>query len=311
MRYISSQPDQPYFLWQLQVQLYNFARLGIEQDYIILIGVRDRPSALAQYIAKHTRAQVEFIPDTRTERSYAPSIQPHLYAKFFASSPISEPLMFIDSDVIFLSAPDFSALCTDDIDYVSDTTDYIGYNYVVSKGVDQFTEMCRIVGVDPAVVRREQQNSGGAQYLLKRAGSAAFWTKVEQDGNALYQYLSRRERLWKGPGYAIQRWTSGMWALLWNLWVANRTVRVTPMMEFAWGSDSIEQLRKRTGAKFLHLAGVTKDMESTHFYKGRYVTTHPFDDTTYVERYVTDEPSNGSQIYARELVEAAKSWENR
>ncbi len=39
MIYLSAQPDEKYFLWQLEIQLLNFNRLGISCDHIhVIIG---------------------------------------------------------------------------------------------------------------------------------------------------------------------------------------------------------------------------------------------------------------------------------
>lgn len=39
MIYLSAQPDQYYFIWQLEIQLFNFHKLGIARENIhVLIG---------------------------------------------------------------------------------------------------------------------------------------------------------------------------------------------------------------------------------------------------------------------------------
>lgn len=51
MTYLTVQPDSYYFLWQLELQLFNFSRLGItSEDIHVLIGY-DRKKGLASYFA--------------------------------------------------------------------------------------------------------------------------------------------------------------------------------------------------------------------------------------------------------------------
>jgi len=39
MIFLSAQPDDPYFIWQLEVQLHNFGSFGIQaEDIYILVG---------------------------------------------------------------------------------------------------------------------------------------------------------------------------------------------------------------------------------------------------------------------------------
>lgn len=304
MRFITAQPDQQYFLWQLQVQLTNFRRLGLEQACVILIGVDGEPSALAKYIEARTTAQVVFIPDTRADKNYAPSIQPHLYAKYVADHPNIGECMLLDSDVIFRSMPAFVApdpgTCR-----VSDTSGYLGYEYVVSKGQPQFHDMCSIVGIDPEVVKARQRDSGGAQWVMNGMMTAAFWIKVERDCNALYVYMRAREPQWRGEGYAIQAWTAGMWAQLWNVWLAGYSTVVAPELHFCWASDTLE----RAGTTpILHVAGVVDTMKETHFYKGKYVGAHPFHDPAVM---AITEASNASHLYAIAIREAKDEWEIR
>lgn len=302
MKFLSAQPDEPYFLWQLQVQLSNFARLGIEDDLIVLLGVRDKPSPQAEYIKARTKAQVHFIPDTRKNRSYAPSIQFHLYAKYFTLNKIGEPYMLVDTDVVFDKMPLLHRLIEDDVVYMSNTKSYIGYEYVLSKGEQQLAEMAKLVGVTPEQLKANDEGAGGAQTIMKGCENPAFWMKVEHDAVALYQYMSARESKWTGEGYPIQRWTAGMWAFLWNIWKSGIKTSIVPEMDFCWGSDPITSRKP-----IVHMAGVTADMASTHFFKGQYITAHPFDANLKCESLC----NTISDLYVCEILNAKNDWATR
>ena len=71
--------------------------------------------------------------------------------------------------------------------------------------------MCKIVGIDPSLVRANNEHSGGGQYLIKGVSSELF-EKAELDAVKLYKYLVPREPFYevkfKGD-YPIQKWTAG------------------------------------------------------------------------------------------------------
>lgn len=298
LKFLSAQPDQPYFLWQLKVQIANFARYGIEQDMIILLAIEGEPSAEAQHLADRTSAQVHFIPDERIDKSYVPSVQFYLYAKYFESHQIGSPYMLIDSDIILTEPLRVEHLLADDVVYMSDTQSYLGHDYVASKGAEQMQAMAAMVGLSVDDLKLRDAGAGGAQTILKGLEDPAFWRKVEADSTMLYKYLGLREAAWKGDGYPIQRWTSGMWSFLWNLWARNVTTAIAPEMEFCWGSDPVEKRKA-----ILHLAGVVHSMRDTHFFKGDYFTRDPFETVT-----LPPDIKNMSHVYAQELVAAKGRW---
>ena len=306
MKYLSAQPDQPYFLWQLKVQISNFASLGIEEDLIILLATEGEPSADAQHLKAHTSAQVHFIPDTRADRSYAPSVQFFLYSRFFETHKIGQPYMLVDSDVILMRPLKVDHLLADDIVYMSDTRSYLGFEYLMSKGEEQLATMARMVGIGPGDVWVNDDGAGGAQTIMKGHETPTFWKKVEADALMLYKYMTIREPLWQGDGYPIQRWTAGMWAFLWNLWLSGAKTVCAPELAFCWGSDPVYTKQR---ARILHLAGVTSEMRETHFYKGDYMNKSPLDMDILQLQHLTQNPLNMSQVYLFEVLLAKDHWD--
>src|SRR5579859_811795 len=198
MRLLSAQPDSDYYIWQLQVQMHNFRKFGIEDKSIILLGynpeVGINPKAIE--FKEKTKAVVLFLEDTRnlSERLYIPSIRPHIIKKLYSDEHIhlvqNKAIMYHDSDILFVKWPNLK----DQIDqrkiFLSDTVSYIGANYIKQKGGNELLEdMCRVVGINPIVVERNENNSGGAQYLFTSNFnlSTDFWEKVERDCNDLYK----------------------------------------------------------------------------------------------------------------------------
>jgi len=81
MIFLSSQPDDFFFLWQLQLQIFNFVSLGIKpQDIHILIGYDPTKGLHLDYqkfIDKHLLVNIHAYPDTRESKTYAPSLRYH------------------------------------------------------------------------------------------------------------------------------------------------------------------------------------------------------------------------------------------
>jgi hypothetical protein len=184
MVFLSAQPDEYYFLWQLQLQIYNFTTLGISKDQIhILIGYDPDIGLSEDYkhlIAIEKHACFYTYPDTRTDRSYPPSIRPHIISKHITTFPEvgKGEIFYHDSDILFKELPNISPLQQGETWYASDTRSYLDSNYIKGKGGSElFSNMCNSVGISEAVVISNDHNASGAQYIIKNAPTT-FWEKV-------------------------------------------------------------------------------------------------------------------------------------
>ncbi len=273
MKFLSAQPDNDYFVWQLEVQCYNFRKYDLEKDMLILLGYSKKygVNPNAKRFAEKTKAKVFFVADTRIETSYIASIKPHLVLKFYMQNKIVEPIFYHDSDIIFRSQPNFDVFPDMNKIYLSDTTSYIGAKYIRSKGEDMLKGMCKIVGIDEKIVIDNQKNSGGAQYYFNKPVDYKFWGKVEHDSNKLYQYMIETSK--KNPiKYPIQAWCAEMWATLWNIWLLGIETEVVDELKFCFPTDLIEDAQN---VKILHNAGVTKENDNL-FYKGDFIDKAPY-----------------------------------
>lgn len=187
MIFISSQPDEYFFLWQLEIQIYNFISVGIApQDIHILIGYDPQKGLDEEFqlfidINKHVN--ICSYPDTRISKLYPPSLRWHIIAKHLRAFPeLQKAAIFHhDSDIVFKRLPDFDLLMHNDIWYASDTRSYLSSSYIKSKvDTEIFGKMCEIVGVSPDEVEKDDCNAGGAQYLIKGM-SLEFLEKMERD----------------------------------------------------------------------------------------------------------------------------------
>lgn len=295
--FVTAQPDVPYFHWQSKLYIHNFIENGIDASKIhvifSLVNENDKPSEGALEIKK-MGVNVHFYRDERKIKTYIPSIKPFLVHKWIEEDPTRGKLFFLhDADIIFRELPKFSKLLNDDIIYVSDTVGYIGYNYIVdcckryelqhpsSEKNQLLQEMTNVVGIDIETVKKNQENSGGGQYLIKNTDNQ-IWKKISEDSSVMYhQMLDYQKRFPINPGQ-IQFWTAEMWSLLWNLWVDNKDIRISKELDFSWATDNLEVYEKN---KILHMAGVTDNLKTTKFYKGDFINQNPIEKLKNEETY--------------------------
>lgn len=304
--FVTAQPDVPYFHWQTKVYTHNFIQIGIKPENIhVIFGLvngNHTPSIEGEKL-KEIGINVHFYIDDRDKKSYIPSIKPFLIHKWIKEDENRGKLIFLhDADIIFRKLPDFNSLLDDNICYLSDTVGYIGYEYIISccrryetQHISTYKnqlieEMTEVVGIDINIIKDNQDNSGGGQYLIKNTTSE-LWYKIYHDSTPLYdQMMNYQKRFPINPGQ-IQFWTAEMWSLLWNLWLYGIETKITNKLDFSWATDTIEKYEK---SPILHMAGVTESLKTTKFFKGDYINVDPLvklsEDITYFD-YIDPESS--------------------
>ncbi|RQO69446.1 hypothetical protein DBR43_15305 [Pedobacter sp. KBW06] len=299
MIYISAQPDSFYFLWQLQLQLFNFSRLGIPQtDIHVLIGY-DKQMGLTKhfssFISTNGQAMFYCYPDTRKKRDYDSSLRPHIIAKHFKANSFlqDQHIFYHDSDIIFTELPDFTALLTDEVWYASDTKSYTGYQYLLNTiGEEGFQGMCAKLKVKPSLIKSKDSSSGGAQYLLKRVNEA-FWKRLEINCEKVFQYLNDLNNVQARDERKIQAWCTDMWCLWWAAIKLGREVSTTPLLDFAWANTSLQNHRSEM---ILHYTGNLHISDTKFFRKNNYSRCTPF----FCDHTAID-PSSWSKILVDEI----------
>jgi hypothetical protein len=269
MKYLVALPDNSYFLWQMLVQMNNFKELGIDKDLIYVIGKNSmqKSSNLLNIITKSNTLCSFFVyHDERVNPQYSSTLRPHILAKFFTEYPNAsdETFFYLDPDVIFTKKIKTSDLEKNDTWYLSDTRSYINSMYIKSKSNDLFVEMCDIVGIDPDIVEGNDDNAGGAQYIMKNL-TAEFWEKVEIDSENLYNHMVSTSTKYN-PEHPIQAWTADMWAVLWNAWYFKHDTKIIKRLDFCWATDVIEKWSK---TNIYHNAGAVIDNDF-YFLKTKY-----------------------------------------
>ena len=283
------QPTMKYFAWQIEVMLTNFRLLNIQNhfDVHILLAYNERlethPTDISWGKAVEEKfadvAKFFYYNDTRENIKYISSVRPHILKKHFRElAYLSKCTIFYhDCDIIFTKFPDFilKYVIDDNNWYVSDTKSYIGYNYILSKGNDVLETMCQIVGIHPDFVKEREEQSGGAQYILKGV-DWVFFEKMERDCEKLYDDISKlniQKKQADPTHHEIQIWCADMWAILWNGWLRGYTTNIIPEMDFCWATDTIEKYEQKY---IFHNAGVTGGTKDAHFYKAEYTNKIPY-----------------------------------
>lgn len=278
MIYISAQPDEVYFLWQLELQLYNFHSVGIGNESIhILVGYSPEKGIhpfFKEFADKHKETHIYFYPDNRKKKKYLPSIRPHLLSQHFKNHQEleKETIFYHDSDILFTDTPNWDSLCKDEVWYVSDTHSYLDSKYF-RRFVDdnEFAKICDILSLTPEDVIKQDDNAGGAQYILKKCTSE-FWNKVENDCERLFTYLHNGQKHGTRIQKGLQIWCTDMWVIWWNAILQRRSFRIHPALDFCWADSPSDDLKKK---KILHYTG-NKRSDICIFEKTLYQTHSPF-----------------------------------
>jgi hypothetical protein len=281
VRFICAQPSELYFVWQVEVMLVNFIEMGIDLNYVDIVCTKKSGQIPEEWkkLSNGYGARFFFYEDTRKYKSYIPSVYFNLMKQHIVARPeIQNDVLFLhDCDIIFtkpISEWITKKMIEDDIWYGSDTRWYIAHSYIKSKGEDVLNKMCEIVDIDVKVIEDNEMNSIGAQYIIKNT-TYEFWDKVENDSVKLYKYFCNEEPNYvkKHDGdYPIQKWTAGMWSLLWNAWYFGYETIIDKKMDFGWVTNSYSDVDKYS---ILHNSGVLNGNDGL-FYKGNYIDKLPY-----------------------------------
>ncbi len=304
LEYICCQPAITYYVWQIEVMINNFIEMQVApSDINILCAIENNiiPPDWIKLQNGYPFVKFFFYNDTREHKSYAASIYFNLMKQHIKSIPGVENTVFFvhDSDILFTKVPEFNSMIDDNIWYCSDTINYINYDYIQKKGNHIYEKMCDIVGIDKLIPKLMNSNSGGAQYIVKNT-TYEFWEKVENDSITLYKYFCNEELNYiksDENGYPIQKWTAGMWSLLWNAWLYGNETKVDNRMSFSWPTWDISLIENHS---IFHNAGVTEENCEGLFFKSKYMTQLPYHLNLNIDK------QKASYYYWNEICKTAK-----
>jgi hypothetical protein len=261
--------------------LNNFMEMGVNPNSIDIVCWKPNGIVPEEWskLANNYPARFFFYNDTRETKHYISSIRPNILKQHWLNNPDLkwESIFYHDSDIVFtkpISEWITDEMITDKKWYGSDTRWYIGHDYIIGKGEDILSEMCRITNIDKELVKSNELNSIGAQYLMKGI-DYQFWDDVERDSEILYKEITdlNNFKLSLDPSYhTLQIWCADMWGVLWNGWKRGNETICHPNFDFSWGTSTEEDYHK---LNIMHNAGVTNSTSGL-FYKGEWMNKFPY-----------------------------------
>lgn len=300
MIFLSCQPHDPYFVWQVEVQIVNFRKFGVSDKMQVVVWYPDtkvqkeRNQKQEHFHEKEWKNLEKKYPEVKFfyyEDSildiglYIPVLRPRTLAKHFDKYPelASETIFYHDSDIIFNFLPDFEKLIADDINWQSDTSGYLDYNYLRRKEVEgkipeneAINRLCEIGNVSLDTFKSYIGKTGGAQCILKQV-DGDFWRDIEKQVLEIRKAFSHGQpdsintKYFTSESAGFQSWCADMWALNMALWNRGKITNVTENLDFSWATDNYETFLKKP---IYHNAGATKQ-KSDLFYKGDWINKSP------------------------------------
>jgi len=271
---ISCCPGSLYFCAETEVLLSNLRERNLSELTTILV----EENTVKEYKHIWSKLQDKFIEVnfyfydtseiTQLKKLYASIIRPNILKKHFKEHLYLEQkaIFYIDQDVLLVDIIPFYKYLNDDINYLS-KTDYISANYFLSKEkdvmpnkkkkwekIDVLSRLGKIVGISKEEIIAQQENTGGAQYLLKNI-DWKFWEKVENDSVLLkIEMQNINNQCFTNERRGLQSWCSDMTSLLWNLWLRGAKTECPSTLDFSWATQPIEEFSKHA---IYHNAGVS------------------------------------------------------
>ena len=296
MIFVTAQPHNLYFVWQIAVQIVNFRKFGISDKMHVCVWYPEDDKVdfkpWMQIAKKYPEVHFFFYKDTGVDLGlYIPQLRPQILAKHFDKYPeLKEKVIFYhDSDIIFNYLPDFQSLIKDDINWQSDTSGYLDYNYLRRKEEEgkipeneAISILCEIGNISVDIMKSYIGKTGGAQYILKGI-DGDFWRDVERmclHIRGSFMHGSKRSddntpsvntKYFPNEASGFQSWCADMWAVNMALWSRNKVTDVTSELDFSWATDTSEVYQTKP---IFHNAGATGKQPGV-FYKGKWINESP------------------------------------
>ena len=281
LRYLCAQPAITYYTWQVETMLNNFVEMGINLNNVDIVCCKQDTNVPEDWskLANKYAARFFFYQDTRTTKGYTSSIRPNILKQHWLAYPElqHEAILYHDCDIVFthpVSEWITNEMIDDEYWYGSDTRWYIGHDYILSKGDDILSAMCEIAQIDKELVKENEFNSIGAQYIMKGLTSA-YWENIESISERLFVDINKLNNQKKelDPAYhEVQIWCADMWAVLWEGWKLGYKTKCHNNFQFGWATSLEEDWNK---FNIFHNAGVVNSQEGL-FYKGEYINELPY-----------------------------------
>lgn len=303
LRFVCAQPAIKYYTWQVETMLNNFAEMGINLNNVDVVCCKESSIVPEDWskLANNYAARFFFYEDKRETNGYISSIRPNILKQHWAAHPEleHEAIFYHDCDIVFTRPIDWVYKYVDNNEwYGSDTRWYIGHDYIISKGEDVLDAMCEIAQIDKSIVKENELNAIGAQYLMKGL-TYDYWDNVERICEKLFvdiTNLNNQKKLANPAHHELQIWCADMWAVLWEGWKRGYNTHCEEDFQFAWATTSEADWFK---FNIFHNAGVVSSKDGL-FYKSEYTNQLPYNKPLNIKQGTT------SWYYWNEINKTAK-----
>lgn len=300
MKILSVAEDNLYSLWQLELQIHHFKKLGIDEYLVpIVVGKIPFPNKIVQALSEKKK-KIFYYPYENFQffvnrDYYPPSLQSYGIYKYLQQFPETKRYLINDCDVLFQSAQDFYNLFSLEHSGVySSPAIYNRLNFYGKPGDDHdkaYNEMLDYMKLDRKIVEDFEKRFENNKYM-NPAGHTIFinqiqpdiFKKITEDSIALYDILKVQPKEVKEN----LSWMASIWSYYYNILMVDDNYQASPLLDFCWAHDPVVCKKP-----LIHFTGTTKNNENKWFCKMDFLDKSPLNPENYekVNSYKTNSMS--------------------
>jgi len=207
-----------------------------------------------------------------------------------------DAILYLDSDIIFTKELDIDDLIQDDINYGADINSYNNWTYFTGKRSmvrpeklqdwDTNKPLNKIwdsFNLSEEVLKSFDDQTAGVPFLLKNI-TWEFWEEclyetvpLKKTFDGLNQKYIKGNTPQERSNNGWQSFCVDMWEIIFKYLGKGVEMKIDRRLDFAWATSDISEINSKGS---VHNAGITPEMQSYAFYKGRYISgiVSPFDE---------------------------------
>lgn len=207
-----------------------------------------------------------------------------------------DAILYLDSDIIFTKELNIDDLIQDDINYGADINSYNNWTYFTSKRSmvrenrleewdtsKPLNKFWKSFDLEEETVKKFDNNTAGVPFLLKNVDWQFFdeclnrTVPLKKTLDSMNHWYMKGQTPQERSNNGFQSFCADMIVIWYLLWNRGRETKVDNRLNFTWATADISEVEKNGS---IHNAGITPEMQSYAFYKGRYISgiVSPFDE---------------------------------
>lgn len=281
MKILSIAEDNLYNLWQLELQIYHFKKLGIDEYFIpIVIGKKESPNDLVQKLSERKKSIIyypyEDLSLFNDRKYYPPALQSYGVYKYLLDNPNTKRFLVLDVDVILKSEKDFYNIFSLPRHGVySSPAEYNRidfYSKIDENHAKVYDELFEYLNIDKQTVINFENsinpklNPAGHTMLFNEASPELF-KKITNDSKNIYDIMKDKP----SPVKDNMAWMASIWSYYYNVLSTTTDFKSTPTLDFCWATDPAT-----CNKPLIHMTGTTKQNKEQLFCKMDFLSTSPF-----------------------------------